>query len=289
MTACGQVKKLSDKTHSLEQHIKFNHLYVVLDESTYNYLTDTLPFFKQFSGFKASSTNTPAESWSGKYLHGKNHYLEIFKPNSYKGAAIGDFGMGFMPNKLGTLDSLYNHWRKSFDTVSRTDKNIVDNGVTSKWFTSLSIPAKDSLKVHIWLMEHSREEMLYAGFKDEDLEKEIEYWDYLRNMRAKTAKTTPDSIRYDKLFDRVSLVRLKVSNKELSFLRKNLMHLGFVERNKVFQGNDIAIKYEVTEAPHFILQQIDFDLAGNTKREDIVLNRLTITMAGDKASFVFNY
>jgi hypothetical protein len=131
--------------------------------------------------------------------------------------------------------------------------------------------------------------MLYAGFKEEDLEKEIEYWDYLRNMRAKMAKTIPDSIRYDKLFDRVSLVRLKVSNKELSFLRKNLLHLGFGERNKVFQGNDITIKYEVTEAPHFILQQIDFELAWNTKLENISLNRLTITMSGDKASFVFNY
>jgi hypothetical protein len=289
MTACGQVKEVSDKTLPFEKHIKFNHLYIVLDDSTYNYLSDSLSFIKQFSGFKASSTNTATESWSGKYLYGKNHYLEIFKPKGYKGAAVGDFGMGFMPNKLGTLDTLYNHWRTSFDTVSRTDKNIVEKGVTYKWFTSLSIPAKDSLKLHIWLMEHSKEEMLYAGFKEEELTNEVEYWDYLRYMRAKTTKSTPDSIKYDKLFDRVNSVTLKLSNKELSFLRKNLLHMGFVERNRVFQGNDMDVKYEVTEAPHFILQQIDFKLARSTMDENIVLNRLTIKVSGNKASFTFNY
>jgi hypothetical protein len=194
-----------------------------------------------------------------------------------------------MPTKLGILDSLYNHWSKSFDTLSRTEKNIVENGVTHKWFTSLTIPNKDSLKLHIWLMEHSREEMLYAGFKEEDLKKEIEYWDYVRKMRAKTAKITPDSIKYDKLFDRVSSVKLKLSNKELSFLRTNLLHLGFVERNSVFLGNDMDVKYEVTEGPHFILQQIDFSLTKSATDQYIVLDRLTIRMSGNKAVFTFKY
>jgi len=289
MTTCRQVRDVANQPFSFEKHIKFNHLYVVLDNSTYNYLSDSLSFIKQFSGFKESSTNTAIETWSGKYLYGKNHYLEIFKPEGYKGAAVGDFGMGFMPNKLGTLDALYNHWRKSFDTVSRIDKNIIEKGVTHKWFTSLSIPAKDSLKSHIWLMEHSVKEMLYAGFKEEDLAKEIEYWDYLRYMRAKTTKSPPNSIKYEKLFDSVSSVTLKLSNKELSYFRKNLLHMGFVERNRVFHGNDIDVKYEVTEAPHFILQQIDFRLARGAMDENIVLNRLTIRMSGKKASFTFNY
>jgi hypothetical protein len=61
--------------------------------------------------------------------------------------------------------------------------------VTFPWFTALSISTRETLKVNIWLMENRREEMLNAGFKENDLQNEIEFWDYLRFSRAKKTST----------------------------------------------------------------------------------------------------
>jgi len=288
LTACTNEKNRTNEYLDFEKHIKFNHLFVVVDDSTYKFLSDSIFAIKAFSSFSESNTKTDTESWSGKYLFGKNHYLEIFRTGGYDGAKIGDFGMGFMPNKLGTVDSLYKHWSSTFDSVDRTETNVIENGVNYP-FTSLSIPTKDTLKVNIWLMEHDKEAMLNVGFNENDLKGEIEFWDYLRYSRANKTLTDPDSIKYDRLFDRLSRIKLNLSNRELDYVKSNLLDLGFIENENSFHGNDVDIDYEITEANHFILKQVDFQLTRNTSDIEITLNRLNIKMSGDKASFIFKY
>jgi hypothetical protein len=289
LTSCTRDKKADNEYLPFEKHIKFNHLFIVVDDLTYKYLSDSLDLIKEFSSFKESNTKTDTESWSGKYLYGKNHYLEIFRPAGYDGAKIGDFGMGFMPNKLGTIDSLYKHWTLTLDSVDRTERSVIENGATLPWFTALSIPTKDTLKISIWLMENEKEEMFNAGFKDGDLKNEIEFWDYVRYSRAKETSTNPDSIKYDKLFDRVNSIKLSLSKRELDYLKSNLLDLGFIESRNGFHGNDVDIEYEITEADHFILKQVDFQLTRATSDREVEVNRLTIKMTGDKASFMFKY
>ena len=272
-----------------EKYIKFNHLYIVIDDSTYTYLSDRIDLINEFSSFKEINTTTDTESWSGKYLIGKNHFLEIFRPNGYDGARIGDFGIGFMPTKLGTLDSLYRHWTNNYDSISQTERNIVEDGITYPWAKALSIPTTDTLKISVWLMENEIEEMLNVGFKETDLEREIEFWDYSRYSIAKRASTDPDSIKYDRLFDSVTRLKLNLSNEEFEYVKKHLMDFGFTENKKSFHGNDIDIDYELNEGAHFILQQVDFKLSRITSDREINLNKLSISISGDKASFIFKY
>lgn len=289
LVACTTDRRTENEHLPFEKYIKFNHLYIVLDDSTYKYLSDSLDFINEFSSFRESNVTTDTESWSGKYLYGKNHYLEIFRPASYEGAKIGDFGIGFMPNKLGTIDSLYKHWTLTLDSVDRTERSFVEDSVTFPWFTALSIPTKDTLKISIWLMENEKEEMLNVGFKEKDLKNEIEFWDYRRFSRAMTESTDPDSITYDKLFDRVSNIKLSLTKRELDYVKSNLLDLGFVEKESGFHGNDVDIDYEIIEGDHFILRQVDFLLTKTTSDREVELNRLTIKMTGDKASFIFKY
>lgn len=282
-------KNESLEDYPFEKNIKFNHLYVVIDSTTYKYLSDSLPILADFSIMKESRTDAGDESWSGKYLYGKNHYLEIFRPEGYEGAKLGDFGMGFMPNKLGTLDSLHRHWSQRLDSVEREDQTLVDDGVTYPWFTALSIPNLDSLQLNIWLMEHAREDMLYYGFTEKDLMNEIDYWDYTRHKKAKNLKTSPDSVAYNKLFDKVTLVHLVLSSKEVAYLRQYLLDFGFSEHDNAFRGNDIDVKYEIDEDRHFMLKQMDFQLSKSLQKTEYSVSNIDIIVTGNKASFKFNY
>lgn len=289
LVSCSSDNKVNSDYLPFEKYIRFNHLYIVIDDSTYTHLSNNLDLFDEFSIFREINTTTDAESWSGKYLIGKNHYLEIFRPDGYDGARIGDFGIGFMPTKLGTLDSLYRHWNITFDSVNRTERKIVENGITYPWAKALSIPTTDTLKISIWLMEYEIEEMLNVGFNETDLEKEIEFWDYSRYSVAKRTSTLPDSIKYDKLFQRVTSLKLNLSRREFEYIRNHLLDFGFVESGKSFHGNDIDIDFELTEADHFILKEVDFKLAYAISDREINLNRLTIKVTGDKASLIFKY
>ena len=122
---------------------------------------------------------------------------------------------------------------------------------------------------------------------EEQLKQEIEYWDYSRYFQAKLEKIPLDSVKYDKQFDRVTKLWLRLSKNELEFTRKSLTALGFVEQDRVFIGNDLEMEYELTEANPFMLKQIDFKLTGISPDKELVLNRLTIKWSGDKASFLF--
>jgi hypothetical protein len=78
LTSCTKEKNRTNEYLNFEKHIKFNHLFVVVDDLTYQYLSDSIDAIKAFSSFSETNTKTDTESWSGKYLLGKNHYLEIF-------------------------------------------------------------------------------------------------------------------------------------------------------------------------------------------------------------------
>ncbi|MEO6546901.1 MAG: DUF5829 family protein, partial [Ferruginibacter sp.] len=76
--------------------IYFNHLYIVLDSNTYNQLFVPAFITEKLGNVKTGSSTTTTDSWSGKYLFGKNGYFEFFSSKSYTGATVGDCGLGFI-------------------------------------------------------------------------------------------------------------------------------------------------------------------------------------------------
>jgi hypothetical protein len=287
---CNRQKDDSLTNSSFEKHIRFNHLFVVIDDSTYKYMLDSLNFLNDFSRNREDTVDTGDESWSGKYLFGKNNYLEIFGTSGYEGAKLGDVGLGFMSNKLGTLDSLYRDWSISLDSVILTNRDFIDeHGEARPWLRTISIPNKDSLQIEPWLIENTKEEMIDAGFTENDLLNVIEFSDYSRYRRAKRLGISPDSAKYDKLFDKVTSIYLTLSDKELSYLRQYLIDFGFIEKNKAFSTNDFEVNFLVSESRHFILNQIDFALSDTLPKQKHTFKNLELLVEGNKASLKIKY
>ena len=286
---CIPNKKGSIDNSGFRNNIKFNHLFVVIDDSTYKYLFDSLKFLKQFAKTSEQTTNAGNEQWTGKYIHGLNNYLEIFRPGGAKGTRFGDVGLGFMTNKFGTIDSLQNYWTKTLDSVHIDNRVIVDSGKIYPWFKLVSIPDMDSLKISLWVMENTKEEMTYAGFTEKDLSKEIGYSDYDRHIKAKLRNIPVDSVRYEKLFDRVTSLNISLSDKELSYLRQFLLDIGFTEKNNSFSKDDFTLTYLISEKEHFLLKKMGFSLLKRMPIEKHSFRNIDMIVDGDKAAIEFKY
>ena len=286
--ACNK-KSANTNNSGFRKNIRFNHLFVVIDDSTYKYLFDSLKFLKGFAKTSEQTTDAGTASWTGKYLFGLNSYLEIFKPGGAEGTKLGDFGMGFITNKFGTIDSLHNYWTKTLDSVHEENTTANDNGQTSPWFTSISIPNIDSLKISAWVFENSKEEMTYAGFTENDLTKEIEFSEYTKHISAKLQNIPVDSVKYDKLFDKVTSLQINLSSKELAYLKSLLIDIGFTEQDNSFVKEDFIITYSLNESEHFLLKEIGFSLLKKMPKEKYFFRKIEMIVDGDKATMKFRY
>ena len=96
--------------HAINKNIMFNHLFVVIDDSTYRYLFNSPALPENFAAVKEQTTEGGIATWTGKYFSGVSNYLEFFKAGGNTNGKLGDLGLGFTTNKLGTLDSLQHYW-----------------------------------------------------------------------------------------------------------------------------------------------------------------------------------
>lgn len=288
-SACTEQQQNIQTKKEFQNYIMFNHLYVVVDESSFTHLFDSLKILDDFSRNHESTVDAGAESWSGKYMTGKNHYLEIFKPEGYENAKFGDFGLAFITNKLGTLDSLHNYVRLTKDSVNVKKQVFVEDGKTFPWYRGLSIPNPDSLQLVSWLMEHEKEMMIKTGFEENELEKVIDYWDFTQHHVAKKMEISVDSVQYKKAFDKVTALHLTLSTAELDHLNEYLTVFGFSKKNKTFTGNDIEINYTLSESEHFIVDQIDFLLLNSLPNGKYQFQNVEFHVDGNNASLKFKY
>ena len=164
-----------------------------------------------------------------------------------------------------------------------------DNGQTAPWFTSVSIPNIDSLKVSAWVFENSKEEMHFAGFSDHDLSGEIEYTDYNKHISAKFRNVPLDSIKNNKVLDKVTSLHISLSGKELSYLKHFLLDAGFMQKNNSFSKDDFIITYSLNEQQHFLLKEIGFSLLKKMPEEKYSFRNIDMVVNGSKATMKFKY
>jgi len=152
---------VTDKRNiDFKKNIRFNHLYVVIDDSTFNNLFDCMKMLDDFSYNKEQTVRSDKKSWSGKYLFGRHQYLEIFNSTGDKKGKIGELGLAFRTDKLGTLNAIKDHWNKTKEAIIYSERKIKRKSKLVPWFNLLSLKHSDSLRIFSWLMETPKEELM---------------------------------------------------------------------------------------------------------------------------------
>ena len=271
----------------LKKNIHFNHLFVVVDDSTYTYLFDRLKLPQDFAWTSEQTQDAGSASWTGKYIMGTNNYLEIFKAGGLKGSKEGDCGLGFTTDKLGTIDLLRTYWAKTLDSVHVDHTTSNNNGKIDPWLTSVSIPNVDSPNITAWVYENSKEEMKYAGFTNQELTTEISYRQYTKHITAKLRNVPLDSVPDNKLFDKITSVSLNLSSKESSYLSRSLLDIGFTKKGNSFIKEDFQITYLLTDSDHFLLREISILLAAPVPRKTYSSQKIALQVEGNRAKMSF--
>ncbi|WP_439555496.1 hypothetical protein [Dyadobacter sp.] len=140
-----------------------------------------------------------------------------------------------------------------------------------------------------WVFENSREEMLYAGFTDQELTREISYSNYDRHISAKMRNVPLDSVKANKLFDKITSISLTLSRKELSYLSRSLLAIGFTRNGNSFVKDDFGIKYELKQSARFLVKEIGILLAAPVPKTTYSSGNVDLLVEGNRARMRFRY
>jgi hypothetical protein len=261
--------------------ISLNHIYIVLDSITYNHLFDSTFIEQKIGNIKANSVTTTDDSWSGKYLLGKNSYFEFFSDKSFRGAKEGDCGLGFITSKSGDIRKIEEHWKQtSKDSLQADTTNTVADGKTQPWYYALYRASADSTELlTAWIMENTPEELKSVGFSDQEIQGEINWQQYAEKRNKKI---------FTKSFDHIQAVYLSLADKEYKNLKKSFIGFGLQQQDNMFFNDHVKIICSTEDKTSPILNKIEIELTETFEEHMIkVSDHLTVQVQGNKAIWTF--
>jgi Family of unknown function (DUF5829) len=233
-----------------------NHGFAVLDQQTADAIENSA-FLHQFANFTIRTTDADGgEHWKGRYLFGRQTYLELFGPID-GGGNPGSTGVALSPDREGGLVTLKS--RLSELGVSSLDSGQRTRQLGSEqlpWFAMVN-PHDDPDALAVWGMEY------LPGFMNDP-----------RNEK-RPARGQDDVISraralgdgYQQYFVRdISAVEIAATERDVSTVRPIFVAAGFIVDR---QGRQlIAHDGQATVTLDIVAQQ-----AASLRRIDFVLNR----------------
>ncbi|MFP3989601.1 DUF5829 family protein [Streptomyces sp. E11-3] len=115
----------------------YNHAYGVLDRETADAIEHS-DYLRDFANFHVRTTTSDGRTWTGRYLMGRETYLELFGVGDLPGkdGALGSGGLGVSPERTGDLATVTERLRDHGvpnPTEFRQTRDFGD-GVPVPWF-----------------------------------------------------------------------------------------------------------------------------------------------------------
>jgi hypothetical protein len=138
--------------------LAFNHSWAMLDRETADAIEHS-EYLGQFADRRINTGNDGTSTWTGRYLLGKETYLEFFGPGDAPDAVAGDTGLAVSADKDGDLSVATDNLRKLVaDPVEFTQVTDLGDGDPIPWF-DVTYTTADYDTFFSWAMEY-REEFL---------------------------------------------------------------------------------------------------------------------------------
>lgn len=141
----------------------FNHVYAVLDEATAHEISNS-EYLRGFGSFRVKTVHADGgDSWTGRYLTGRNTYVEFFGPRDVdKEERVGATGIAFSPDRAGGIQDLAKRLTDlNVQGMTSSQRSVKIGGRSVPWFQTLLPPGKpDSLS--FWVMEYVPEYFVHS-------------------------------------------------------------------------------------------------------------------------------
>ncbi len=262
--------------------VSLNHIYIVLDSVTYNHLFDSAFIDQKIGDVKSRSVTTATDSWSGKYLYGKNSYIEFFSDQSYEGAVVGDCGLGFITLTSGDIWKIKKHWEPGTADAVLADTiiSMESDGKDQPWYYAIYLPSNDSVEhFATWIMENTFEELQSAGFTQEEIKNEIT-WQQYAERRSKKAFT--------KCFSHIRAIYLTLPESGYVNIEKSFTGFGLQHHEGTYFNNNFKVICSRGSNPYPTLKMIEVELTEPLEKAMIkVSDNLSLEIEGKTAMWIF--
>ena len=139
---------------ALTPQVFLSHLFVVLDQNTYDALMQTSDV-AALAAVEQKSVVAESSSWTGFYIRGRQTYIEFFNSaNAPTGLRLDDSGLALTVEESGGVARVAARWRPAFGEkveVGDTTRSTLSGPIP--WFTAVAVHASAPSALETWVME----------------------------------------------------------------------------------------------------------------------------------------
>jgi hypothetical protein len=267
--------------------VVISHIFFCIDSVTYQNLFNYDFIAKTFANCSESSSKTLTDSWTGKYLNGRQSYIEVFAVDDKKnqpqlGDKFGDAGIVFRTKKPGDINKI--------DARMKADKRdshlelmkFETNGNIIPFNYNLYLSNVDLQEMfRPYVEEFTTDFLKLRGFTDNEIKSGITEEQFRERRRGK---------KYEKLYDNIEKIELTLTGEEFEYLAVSLRYFGFSQIGNRFTNGGLEIICSLGQDRKYKLKAIHFTLLNKTEDTNIeISNNLAFKASGTTASFEFNY
>jgi hypothetical protein len=264
----------------------YNHSYGVLDRETADAIEHS-DYLKDFANFLVrTTTGTGGQTWTGRYLMGRETYLELFGVGDISGpdGTLGSAGLGLSTERDGDLATVTERLRNEGVTpIDFLQTRDFGDGVPVPWFDAV-LTATEYDAFNAWAMEYRPE--------------------YFADPRSKTEPPSfPGDVGRERvlsddysthLMRDVTSIRVAVTEGDLADTVPLLRAGGFAVKGVagggvVAQGGGTAIRFDVVPRERAGLQRVEMSLNRPVKDRHVErIGHSTLTVGpGSRAVWTF--
>ena len=131
----------------------YNHSYGVLDDVTADAIEHST-YLHEFANFEVRTTTGGGETWTGRYLKGRETYVELFGPDDLADATEGAGGLAISPDRQGGNGKILDRLRRSgIDPIEYQQTRDFGDGIPVPWFDAI-FTSSTTEAFFPWAMEY---------------------------------------------------------------------------------------------------------------------------------------
>ncbi|MDF3145055.1 MULTISPECIES: DUF5829 family protein [unclassified Streptomyces] len=257
-TGTGKALAEEGPAQSDRQLLFYNHAYGVLDRETADAIEHSA-YLREFANFQVrTTTGAGGQTWTGRYLMGRETYLELFGVGDLPGqdGTLGAAGMGVSTERAGDLGAVIARLREQgiAEPIEFRQTRDFGDGVPVPWFDAVfTTDQYDAFGA--WGMEYRPE---YFADPRSNTEPAAHPGDVGRE------RYLPDGYR-DHLMRDVASVRIAMTEGDLADTVPLLRAGGFSVRDVagggvVARGGGTTIRFDAVARDQVGLRQVAFSL-----------------------------
>ncbi|WP_202868643.1 DUF5829 family protein [Kribbella antibiotica] len=262
----------------------YNHAYGVLDKPTADAIENSA-YLREFANFEVRTTTGGGQTWKGRYLKGRETYLELFAAGDLPGqdAAEGSAGLAISTDRQGGYPKIVAGLRRAgVEPFEYQQTRDFGDGVPIPWFDAVFAETTyDAFGG--WAMEYLPSYLADPRSKTEPAQYDGD---------VSRERYLPDLYR-ERLMRDITLIRFGVTAKDLDatvpLLRAGGFKLRTLPTGIIAQSDFTTIRLDRVERADAGLKQVQFRLNHPTPRHVEQIGNSTLTVGpGPRAEWNFH-